>query len=44
MNLEAAAVGLVLGATLLLSVEAARGALPAVLDAEALPWRTVVIG
>jgi hypothetical protein len=43
LNLEAAAAGLVLEATILLSVEAARGVLPAVLDAEGIPWRSVEI-
>jgi hypothetical protein len=43
VNLEAASAALVLDATLLLSVEAARGVLPAVLDAENIPWRTVEI-
>jgi len=41
LNLEAAAAGLVLDATVLLSVEATRGILPRVLDAEHVPWRTV---
>ncbi len=43
LNLEAAATGLVLDATILLSVEAARGVLPAVLDVEHVHWRTVPI-
>lgn len=44
LNLEATAAGLVLDATLLLSVEAARGVLPEVLDAEDVAWRTVELG
>jgi hypothetical protein len=44
MNLEAAATGLVLNATMLLSIEAARGVLPEILDAENIRWRTVEIG
>jgi len=43
MNLEAAASGLVLDATLLLSVEATRGVLPSILDAEKIRWRTIEI-
>ena len=43
LNLEAAAAGLVLDATMLLSVEATRGVLPAILDAENIRWRTVEI-
>ena len=43
MNLEAAAAGLVLNATLLLSTEASRGVLPEVLDAEQIEWRVVEI-
>jgi hypothetical protein len=43
LNLEAVATGLVLDATLLLSVEAARGVLPEVLAAEDITWRTVTI-
>lgn len=43
MNLEAVATGVVMDATLLLSVEAARGVLPDVLAAERGPWRTVTI-
>lgn len=43
LNLEAAAAGLTLGATVLLSTEASRGLLPAVLDREHIPWRTVEI-
>lgn len=41
LNLEAAAAGVVLGATLLLSIEGSRGVLPGVLDAEHVPWRIV---
>lgn len=43
LNVEAAAAGLVLGATVLLSVEAAQGVLPGVLEAESIRWRTVEI-
>lgn len=43
LNLEAAATGLVLRATVLLSAEAGRGVLPAVLDAERVKWRTIEI-
>lgn len=43
LNLEAAAAGLVLDATVLLSVEASRGVLPGVLDAESVRWRTLEI-
>ena len=43
LNLEAAATGLVLDATMLLSIEAARGVLPEILDAENIRWRTVEI-
>lgn len=43
LNLEAAAAGLVLDATVLLSGESARGVLPGVLDAENIRWRTVEI-
>lgn len=43
LNLEAAATGLVLRATVLLSTEASRGVLPAVLDAERVKWRTIEI-
>ena len=43
LNLEAAATGLVLDATVLLSIEAARGVLPEILDAESIRWRTVDI-
>lgn len=38
LNLEAVAAGLALDATLWLSPPAARGVLPAVLDAEGIPW------
>ncbi len=41
LNLEATAMGLALNATVLLSVEAARGVLPAILDDEGIQWRTV---
>ena len=44
LNLEAAATGLVLDATILLSVEAARGVLPEILETENIRWRTVAIG
>ena len=43
LNLEAASAALVIDATVLLSAEAAQGVLPAVLDAERIPWRTVAI-
>ena len=43
LNLEAAGAGLVLDATLLLSLESARGILPEVLDAEGIAWRTVEV-
>jgi hypothetical protein len=43
LNLEAAATGLVLDATMLLSIEAARGVLPEILDAENVRWRIVEI-
>lgn len=43
LNLEAAATGLVLDATMLLSNETARGVLPEMLDAENIWWRTVEI-
>jgi hypothetical protein len=43
LNLEAAAAGLVLDATLLLSTESARGVLPEVLAAERIRWQTVSI-
>ncbi|MFT3855178.1 MAG: hypothetical protein QM733_20955 [Ilumatobacteraceae bacterium] len=43
LNLEAAATALVLDAVVLLSSEAARGVLPAVLDAEHISWRTIHI-
>jgi hypothetical protein len=41
LNLEAAAAGLLLDATILLSVEATSGVLPEILDAESIKWRTV---
>lgn len=44
LNLEAAAAGLLLDATILLSVEATSGVLPEILDAESIKWRTVEIG
>lgn len=43
LNLEAVAVGQLLGGTLWLSVEAAAGVLPAVLDDEHVPWQAVTI-
>lgn len=43
LNLEAAAVGLVLDATVWLSIEASAGILPGVLDAEGIAWRTIEI-
>jgi len=44
LNLEAAAAGLVLDATVLLSIEASAGVLPGVLDEEGIAWLTVQIG
>jgi hypothetical protein len=44
LNLEAVAVGQLLGATLWLSTEGARGVLPEVLDQENVPWQVVTIG
>ena len=43
LNLEAAATGLLLDATMLLSIETARGVLPEILNAENIRWRTVEI-
>lgn len=43
VNLEAAAAGVVLDATVLLSVEASRGVLPQVLDAEDVGWSVVEV-
>lgn len=43
LNLEAAAAGLVLGATMLLSNEASRGVLPGFLDAEHIKWQVVEV-
>lgn len=43
LNLEAVAVGQLLGATLWLSTETAGGILPAVLDQEHVPWLVVTI-
>lgn len=43
VNLEAAAAGLLLRATILLSVEASRNVLPEVRDAENIKWRTLEI-
>lgn len=43
LNLEAAAAGLLLEATMLLSTEASRGVLPDVLDAEHIKWRVVKV-
>lgn len=43
LNLEAAATGLVLNATVWISVEAAAGVLPNVLDDEGIAWRTVEV-
>lgn len=43
LNLEAAATGLLLDATMLLSIEAAQGVLPEILDTENISWRTVEI-
>ena len=44
LNLDAAAAGLVLDATVLLSIEASAGVLPGVLDDEGITWLTVQIG
>lgn len=43
LNLEAVAAGLVLEATMLLSIETARGVLPEVLDAENITWQVVEV-
>ena len=43
MNLEAVAVGRLLGAGMWLSRESAKGVLPNVLDEERVQWRTVVV-
>lgn len=43
LNLEAAAATIVIGGTLLLSAESARGILPGVLDSEGLGWTAVEI-
>jgi hypothetical protein len=43
LNLEAVAVGQLLAGTLWLSLEAAAGVLPAVLDKEQVAWRAVAI-
>jgi hypothetical protein len=43
LNLEAVAVGQLLGGTLWLSAEATSGVLPAVLDQEHVAWRVVTI-
>ena len=43
LNLEAVAMGQVLGATLWLSTETATGVLPGVLDQERVAWRTITI-
>ncbi|MEP6625888.1 MAG: hypothetical protein ABJC79_15675, partial [Acidimicrobiia bacterium] len=44
MNVEAVAAAIELDARVLLSARGAEGILPAVLDAEAIPWRVVPIG
>ena len=44
LNLEAVAMGQVLGATLWLSPETTSGVLPEVLDQEHIAWRTLAIG
>ncbi len=44
LNLEAVATGLLLDATVLLSVEASSGVLPEILNAENIAWRAVEIG
>lgn len=43
LNLEAVAAGLALEATMLLSIETARGVLPEVLDAEHISWHVVEV-
>lgn len=43
LNLEAAATGLVLNATVWISIEASAGVLPQVLDDEGIAWRTVEV-
>lgn len=43
LTLEAVTAAIALHATVLLSVEAALGVLPGVLDAEHIEWRTVEI-
>lgn len=43
LNLEAVAVGQLLGGTMWLSAEAAGGVLPDILDQEQVPWETVAI-
>lgn len=43
LNLEAAAAGLVLDATMLLSIQATQGVLPEILDAENIRWRSVEV-
>jgi len=44
LNLEAVAMGQILGATLWLSPETTSGVLPEVLDQEHVAWRTLAIG
>jgi hypothetical protein len=44
LNVEAAALGVVLSATVWLSAQSAEGVLPAVLDVEGVAWTTVIIG
>ncbi len=43
MNIEAVAVGRLLGATMWLSEETTRGILPAVLEAENVAWETITV-
>src|SRR5438094_407460 len=43
LNLEAAAMAQILSGTVWLSAQGAAGILPAVLDAEGVPWRTVAL-
>ena len=43
LNLEVVAVGQLLGGAVWLSTESAGGALPDVLDREAVPWQTIAI-
>lgn len=44
LNLEAVAVGALLGATIWLSQEATTGVLPQILDSEGVAWRSLEVG